>query len=76
MKYRDFLEKVRLRQLREGVDGLRIVGEGLAVPHPKPKTSEQWERSFYARHSRVYSSTEAAHEGVRHDPEEGQWTTS
>ena len=76
MNYRQFLESVHRRQLREGVDGLRLVGEGLVVPHPMPETSEQWERSFYARHSPVYSSTEAAHDGVRPDPEEGQWTTS
>lgn len=32
MQYQNFLQEVRTEQLREGRDGVRLVGEGLLVP--------------------------------------------
>ena len=43
MKYREFLKKVMIAQLREGRDGLRVVGDGLIVPHPEWSSAEEWE---------------------------------
>lgn len=31
-QYQSFLQEVRITQLREGRDGVRLVGEGLLVP--------------------------------------------
>jgi hypothetical protein len=41
--YRSFLQEARTAQLREGRDGVRLVGEGLLVPH---LTAFDWEAVF------------------------------
>lgn len=58
MKYRDFLAEVTLAQLRNGKDGIRLVGVvrrdeatgevrlGLVVPDHRWKTTSDWEASY------------------------------
>ena len=46
MQYQSFLQEVRTVQLREGRDGVRLVGEGLLVLHPTWADSSEWEAAF------------------------------
>jgi len=43
--YRRFLARIELEKLREGCNGLRLVGNGLIVPHPEFTDSRQWEEA-------------------------------
>ena len=43
MTYRSFLQEVATAQLREGRDGLRLVGLGLLVPDVQWSSNEEWE---------------------------------
>ena len=60
-KYRNFLAEVELIQLRDGRDGLRVVGPGhrgddnalhigLVVPHVTWTSAEEWWRAFGGEH--------------------------
>lgn len=54
--YRDFLREVTLARLKQGRDGLRLVGDGLTyndgrralgmVVHDLKLTVEEWERKY------------------------------
>ena len=44
--YQSFLQEARTAQLHEGRDGVRLVGEGLLVPHPTWADSSEWEAVF------------------------------
>jgi hypothetical protein len=46
MQYQSFLQEVQTAQLHEGRDGVRLVGEGLLVPHPAWADSREWEKAF------------------------------
>jgi hypothetical protein len=46
MNYRHFLEEAAMVQLREGRDGLRLVGVGLVVPYAPGSNSHDWEAVF------------------------------
>ena len=61
MDYREFVQEVRIAWLREGRDGLRVVGQGsvlpdgrraigLVVPHLEVGDCRRWESEY--RYSR------------------------
>ena len=43
MRFREFVRETRFRTV--GIDGWRLVGEGLIVP-ARCQSSEEWEREF------------------------------
>lgn len=54
MKYRNFLQEVSTVQLRQGRNGVRLVGLGLLVPHVQWSSAEEWEQAFRKEERKSY----------------------
>lgn len=54
MKYRNFLQEVSTVQLRQGRNGVRLVGLALLVPHVQWNSAEEWEQAFRKEERKKY----------------------